>query len=429
MAEAEAKPDPAPSPLSDPRIRFALLTVLTYAVGFGVIMPVLPELVMELSGKSLAEATTIGGGLAVTYAIFQFIFSPTMGNLGDRFGRRPVVLIALAGFAVDYAVMAFAPTILWLFIGRAIAGGLGAVFAPAQAIMADVTTRENRARAFGLLGAAFGIGFIIGPAVGGLVGEFGTRVPFFVAAALAAVTFAYGLFTFEETLPAEKRRPFQWKRANPLGAIIALWNVKGIWLIAGAILLWISAVNIYPTLWSWFAAAQYGWGPGLIGLSLVFNGLSMALYQAFVIGPVTKKLGPNRSIQLGLAAAMIGFTFYVFNPFPLLVFPIALLLGIQGIIQPSMIALMSGAVSDDRQGELLGFNSSLAALAAIIAPLVYNPALAYFSGSDAPIHLPGAPFAIAAGFALLAFLLVTIDGRSRVQASPRTTSNPAEPSD
>lgn len=412
----EISPAPQASPLADPRIRFALLTIMTYAVGFGVIMPVLPELVMELSGKSLAQATTIGGGLSVTYAIFQFVFSPTMGNLGDRFGRRPVVLIALAGFAVDYAVMAFAPSIFWLFVGRAMAGGFGAVFAPAQAIMADVTTRENRARAFGLLGAAFGIGFIIGPAIGGIVGEFGIRVPFFVAAGLATLTFTYGLFTFKETLPEDKRRPFQWTRANPLGAIIALWNVKGIWLIAGAILLWISAVNIYPTLWSWFMAQRFGWGPGMIGLSLVVSGLSMVVYQSFVIGPATKKLGPNRSIQLGLGVAMIGFIVYAFNPFPYMVFVISIMLGIQGIVQPSMIALMSNSVADDRQGELLGFNSSLSALAAIIAPTVYNPALAYFSGSDAPIYFPGAPFIIAAGFAGLAFLLVTLDGKNRAKS-------------
>lgn len=414
MTESTASiPDAAPSPLADPRVRFALLTVVTYAVGFGVIMPVLPELVTSLSGKSIAEATTIGGALAATYAVFQFLFSPTMGNLGDHFGRRPIVLIALGGFAIDYAVMAFAPNILWLFVGRAIAGGLGAVFAPAQAIMADVTAREGRARAFGLLGAAFGTGFIIGPAIGGLVGELGVRIPFFVASGLAAMTFLYGLFTFRETLAPEKRRPFNWKRANPLGAILSLKGVSGIWLLAGAYLCWITAVNIYPTLWAWYTAARFGWGSGMIGASLVCTGLSMAFYQARVIGPITAKLGPTRSIQLGLACAAAGFAFYIVNPFALLVFVAGLLLGIQGIIQPSIAALMSGAVDDSRQGELMGFNSSLAALAAIIAPIIYSPALAYFSGSDAPFYFPGAPFALAAMFAGLALCLVTWDGKRR----------------
>lgn len=400
-----------PSPIHDPRIRFALLVVATYAVGLGVIMPVLPELVIELSGKSLAEATTIGGGLAATYAIFQFALSPTMGNLGDRFGRRPVILIALAGFAIDYAVMAFAPTVLWLFIGRAIAGGLGAVFAPAQAIMADVTSREGRARAFGLLGAAFGIGFIVGPALGGLIGELGVRAPFFVAAGLATLTFLYGLFRFEETLPAEKRRPFSLKRANPLGAIISLRSVKGLWLLAGAYLLWITSVNIYPTMWSWFAAAQYGWGPGMIGVSLVCTGVAMAFYQVKVIGPLTERLGPQRAIRLGLAGAMVGFAFYMVNPWGLLALLAGLVIGIQGIIQPALSALLSNAVDDDQQGELLGFNASLAALAAIAAPVAYSPLLAFFIGSDAPFRFAGAPFAVAFILSGIAMLLVSIHER------------------
>lgn len=400
------------APLRDPRVRFALLVVLTYAVGFGIIMPVLPTLVMELSGKSLAEATAIGGGLAVVYALFQFALSPTMGNLGDRFGRRPVVLIALAGFAIDYAVMAFAPDILWLFVGRAVAGGLGAVFAPAQAIMADVTAREGRARAFGLLGAAFGIGFIVGPALGGLTGELGVRAPFFIAASLAAITFVYGLFRFEETLPAERRRPFRWRRANPLGAMLSLRRVDGLWPLAGAYLCWISAVNIYPVAWSWFAAERFGWGPAMIGVSLVMTGLSMAFFQARVIGPLTKRVGPVRAIRIGLAGAITGFVFYIFVPWGWLALPFGLLMGIQGIVQPSLTALMSGAVEDDQQGELLGFNASLAALAAIIAPSVYNPLLSYFTGASAPVHFSGAPFVVSALFAGLALTLISLRRRA-----------------
>ncbi len=385
-----------------------MLVVLTYAIGFGVIMPVLPELVMELSNRPLAEATAIGGGLAATYAIFQFACSPAIGNLGDRFGRRPVVLIALAGFAVDYAVMAFAPDIFWLFVGRAIAGGLGAVFAPAQAIMADITPRAERASAFGLLGAAFGIGFIIGPALGGLIGELGTRAPFFVAAGLAGVTFLYGLLRFQETLPKERRRPFQWRRANPLGAILSLRSVAGLWPLAGAYLCWISAVNIYPVAWAWFASARFEWGPGMIGLSLVLTGLSMAFYQARIIGPLTARAGPVKAIRIGLAGAIAGFLFYMINPIGWLVLPVGLLLGIQGIIQPSLSALLSGAVDDDQQGELLGFNASLAALAAIIAPLAYNPLLAYFTSPQAPVHFSGAPFVLAALFACTAFVLISL---------------------
>lgn len=415
MAEASTD-QPAPALLRDPRIRFAMLVVLTYAVGFGIIMPVLPTLVMELGGLSLPRATSIGGLLAATYAVFQFALSPVMGNLGDRFGRRPVILIALAGFAVDYAVMAFAPSVIWLFVGRAIAGGLGAVFAPAQAIVADSTPREHRARAFGLLGAAFGVGFIIGPAIGGVIAGYGTRAPFFAASALALVTLAYGFFRLDETLPPEKRRPFSIRRANPLGALLSLRNVGGIGLLAGAYFLWITAVNMFPVLWSWFATERYGWGPGMIGVSLALTGISMALYQAFVIGPLTSKAGPNRAIQIGLAGAMAGQLFYIVNESGALALIAALVLGIQGVIQPSLTALLSSAVDDSRQGELLGFNSSLAALAAIVAPLAYNPLFAYFIGADAPFYFPGAPCALSLLFSALALLLVTIDKRRRAAA-------------
>ena len=264
------------------------------------------------------------------------------------------------------------------------------------------------ASAFGLLGAAFGIGFIIGPALGGLIGELGTRAPFFVAAGLAGVTFLYGLLRFQETLPKERRRPFQWRRANPLGAILSLRSVAGLWPLAGAYLCWISAVNIYPVAWAWFASARFEWGPGMIGLSLVLTGLSMAFYQARIIGPLTARAGPVKAIRIGLAGAIAGFLFYMINPIGWLVLPVGLLLGIQGIIQPSLSALLSGAVDDDQQGELLGFNASLAALAAIIAPLAYNPLLAYFTSPQAPVHFSGAPFVLAALFACTAFVLISL---------------------
>lgn len=400
----------------DPRIRFAMLVMLTYSVGFGIIMPVMPTLVMELGHMSLSDATSVGGALVATYAVFQFLFSPLMGNLGDRFGRRPVVLFALLGFAVDYAVMAFAPSLLWLFLGRAVAGGLGAVFAPAQAIVADATPRESRVQAFGLLGAAFGAGFIIGPGIGGMIAGLGTRAPFLAASALALVTLVYGLLRFEETLPPERRRPFSLKRANPLGAIVSLRNVGGIWLLAGAYLLWITAINICPVLWAWFATDRYGWGPGMIGLSLACTGISMAVCQVFVIGPLTARIGPNRAILIGLAGAMAGQIFYIVNGVGWLALIVSLMLGIQGIVQPSLTALLSAAVDDDRQGELLGLNSSLAALAAIAAPLSYNSLFTLFTGSDAPVSFPGAPFALAFLLAAIAMLLVGIDASRRIGA-------------
>ena len=244
----------------------------------------------------------------------------------------------------------------------------------------------------------------------------GTRVPFFIASGFALVTLLYGLVRFEETLPAERRRPFRFARANPLGAILSLRRVEGLWPLAGAYLLWITAVNVYPVLWSWFAAARYGWGPGMIGLSLAITGVSMAFYQARVIGPLTTRLGPHRAIRVGLAGAMAGFVFYIVNPWGILALFAGALIGIQGVIQPSLTALLSGAVEDDQQGELLGFNSSLAALAAIVAPLAYSPLLAFFTGSDAPLRFPGAPFLLSLSLACIAMLLVTRAGRVRAEA-------------
>ena len=223
--------------ISDPNIqkrakRFVLLTVFIYSVGFGIIMPVLPDLIRELANVGLAEATRLGAWIGAAYGIFQFLLGPMVGNLGDRFGRRPVFLVSLFGFGTDFLLMGLAPSIIWLFIGRSIAGGFGAIFGPANAAMADMSAAEDRAASFGKVGAAFGLGFIMGPALGGLLGEFGTRVPFFVAAGLAFANGIYGYFVFPETMPKERQRAFDWRRSNPLGALASLGKIKGILPIA-----------------------------------------------------------------------------------------------------------------------------------------------------------------------------------------------------
>lgn len=400
-------------------VRFVVLTVLIDAIGFGIVMPVLPGIVMKLGHVGLAEATRIGGWLGVIYAAVQFLTGPTMGNLGDRFGRRPIILGSLAGFAIDYALMGFAPSLGWLFVGRALAGLFGASFGPAGAAMADLSAPEERAKHFGMIGGAFGVGFVIGPAIGGLLGEIGPRWPFYAAAVLAAGNFLLGLFAFPETHAAENRRAFSWKRANPLGALIALRRHKGVLPVAFASFWWALASMIYPTTWAYYAIAAFSWTPGLIGASLALVGLLMALSQVFLVGRAVKRLGERHSAEIGIGFAMCGFVAYAVLRNGWLVFPVLALTAMQSLVMPSMSGLMSRRVPADAQGELQGFGGSIAALAAIIAPAIYNPALAWFTGPRAPFWFPGIAFAMATAAALVA--LVTLILMRRAPQIPPAT--------
>ncbi|MFT6047779.1 MAG: DHA1 family tetracycline resistance protein-like MFS transporter, partial [Arenicella sp.] len=292
--------------------RFVLLTVFVYSMGFGIIMPILPELIMQLEGVSLSRATLIGGFIASAYAVFQFLVGPLVGNLGDRFGRRPVFLLSLMGFSIDFFLMGFAPNIIWLFVGRAVAGGLGAIFGPANAAMADISTSENRAKGFGMVGAAFGIGFIIGPALGGVLGDFGTRIPFFVAAGLALATFIYGWFAFPETMLEEDRRAFSFKRANPIGAFLSLSKLPNVLGISVVFLMWVISANAYAISWAYFAPAQYGWDSKTVGLSLAVVGVSMALVQIFLIGRMVSRFGERSTAITAMIAGIGSLLFYAF---------------------------------------------------------------------------------------------------------------------
>ena len=402
-------------------MQFVVVAVLVDAMGFGIVMPVLPRIVMLLGHVDLAAATRIGGWLGVAYAGVQFLTGPLVGNLGDRFGRRPVLLGALTGFAVDYALMGFAPSLGWLFAGRALAGLFGASYGPAAAAMADLSAPEERARLFGLIGAAFGIGFIVGPAIGGLLGEFGPRAPFHAAAALAAANVLFGLFVFPETLAPEHRRPFRWRRANPLGALFALADVPGVLPVALAGFWWNLANMVYPATWSYYAIAAFGWSSGMIGLSLTWVGLVMVVSQMLLVGRLVKAFGERRAAALGMAAAAVSFLVYPFVTQGWVTFPLTLVLLVQSAVMPSMSGLMSRRVPADRQGELQGFTGSIAAVGAILAPLIYNPVLAHFTAPGARWHLPGAPFVIAAAAALLA-LLVLLRLRPAAQMPPATAS-------
>ncbi len=382
--------------------RFVLLTVFIYSVGFGIIMPVLPDLIRELADVGLAEATRLGAWIGAAYGIFQFLLGPLVGNLGDRFGRRPVFLVSLFGFGTDFLLMGLAPSIIWLFMGRSIAGGFGAIFGPANAAMADMSAAEDRAASFGKVGAAFGLGFIMGPALGGLLGDFGTRIPFFVAAGLAFANGIYGYFVFPETMDKERQRPFEWRRANPLGALASLGKIKGILPVAFIYFVWVCSINIYPAAWAFFAPAQFGWDAQMVGVSLTLVGVSMVVFQTFIIGKTVKRFGERMTAMMGMG---FGITTYVVVAF-LTSGTFALILnfinGFAGMAMPAVNAMMSMRTPPDQQGELQGLTGSMSALAFLLAQLVYNNALATFTASDAPVHFPGAPFIIAATMGTLA---------------------------
>jgi MFS transporter, DHA1 family, tetracycline resistance protein len=388
--------------------RFVLMAVFISSAGFGIIMPALPQLIQQLEGVTLSEATKTGAWIGATYAIFQFLLGPTMGNLGDRFGRRPVFLIALSGFAIDFLLMGLAPSVVWLFIGRGIAGALGAIFGPANATMADISSAENRAASFGKVGAAFGLGFIFGPAVGGFLGDYSARLPFFVASGLAFGVFLYGYFTFPETMAPERRRPFEWRRANPLGALMSLSKQRSVLPIAVIYFLWVSAVNVYPASWSYFSPAQFGWGPKMVGLSLTLVGISMVVFQALVLGKVVARFGERRTVQIAMVYGAFSFllTALISNGWVILAF--TLTNGVQGMAMPSINAMMSRRLPPDQQGELQGFNGSLAALSILFAQIIYNNILAYFTSETTPIHFPGAPFLIASAMALISLIALSL---------------------
>jgi MFS transporter, DHA1 family, tetracycline resistance protein len=421
-------------------MRFVLITVFIYAAGFGIIMPSLPDLIQELEGITLSEATQMGAWIGATYAIFQFAMGPMVGNLGDRFGRRPVFLVSLFAFGFDFLLMGMAQSIVWLFIGRAIAGGLGAVFGPANAAMADLSDAKNRAASFGKVGAAFGMGFIIGPAIGGFIadpqlllglfGAFGlneigqflashsTRVPFFAAAAMAFANCIYGWFVFPETMPKERQRTFEWRRANPLGALISLGKVRSVLPVALVYFLWSFAGQIYPATWSFFAKAQFGWDTKMIGLSLTAVGISMAICQAFIIGRAVNRFGERLTAQLGMVCGLFGFLMLAFMTNGLLAFALFFINGLQGIAQPALNAMMSRRIPPDQQGELQGFNGSMAALAFLLAQLIFNFTLAFFTSDAAPFRFPGAPFIIAATFAAISLITLTMLPRSDAAPQP-----------
>jgi DHA1 family tetracycline resistance protein-like MFS transporter len=388
-------------------ISFIFITLLIDVTGLGLIIPVMPKLIETLTGGSISDASRWGGWLTFAYAIMQFLFAPVLGNLSDQYGRRPVLLFSLLGFGIDYLFLSFAPTIGWLFAGRLIAGITGASFTTAAAYIADISTDENRAQNFGMIGAAFGLGFIIGPVIGGLLGEYGARVPFLVAAGLSLLNALYGFFVLPESLPKQSRRPFQWKRANPLGSLLHLRKYPAIGGLVFSLVLVYIAGHAVQSNWTFFTIERFGWSEKLIGISLGVVGLLTALVQGGLIRFTNPRLGNEKSIYLGLSLYCVGLVLFAFASQSWMMFLFLVPYCLGGIAGPALQAIISGNVPSNEQGELQGALTSLMSATSIVGPPLMTNLFAYFTQPSAPVQFAGAPFLLGsllmAGSTLIAY--------------------------
>jgi DHA1 family tetracycline resistance protein-like MFS transporter len=377
-------------------LNFIFLTLLIDITGLGIIIPVMPKLIGQLTGEGLSVASEYGGWLTFAYAFMQFIFAPILGNLSDKYGRRPVLLLSLLGFGIDYLFLAFAPSIFWLFVGRIIAGIAGASMTTAMAYIADVSTPEKRAQNFGLIGAAFGLGFIVGPVLGGVLGQFGTRIPFFAAAGLALLNFLYGYFILPESLTKENRRPFNFKTANAWASLARLKRYPKVLSLAGALILVYLASYALQSVWTYYNMYKFGWTEALVGYSLGFVGITIAVVQGGLIRIIIPKLGQERSLYIGLALYSFGYILFAFASESWMMFAFMIPYSLGGIAGPALQGIMSNQVPDNEQGELQGTLTGLMSLTAIFGPLLMTHLFSAFTGKQDYFEFPGAPFLVGA---------------------------------
>lgn len=387
-------------------LAFIFVTVLIDAIGFGVVIPVLPGLLVTLTGKPLDQAAQISGWIMFLYAVTQFICGPVIGGLSDRFGRRPVLLASLLAFGLDYIAMSFAPTLAWLVAARLVAGVTGASFPTAYAYIADISTPERRAPNFGLIGMAFGFGFIIGPALGGIVAEFGPRVPFMVSAGLALANAAYGWFVLPESLKPENRRAFDWRRANPVGALLRLRRAHPVVLaLCATVFLWTMGYQSLYTTWNYFTIERFGWTPREVGWSLGAVGVVGALVQGVLSRRLIPQFGARRIVLWGALSAVAGYAIYATAAQGWMMYAGIVVSALQGLVFPSIQGMMSAGVAPSEQGELQGSVSSIQSLSSIMGPPLMTGAFATFSATNAPVYFPGAPFALAVVFSIAALVM------------------------
>jgi DHA1 family tetracycline resistance protein-like MFS transporter len=414
MSETSAvEAAPVTAPASGAAVVFIFVTILLDMLALGLIMPILPKLVESFVDNDTARAARIFGLFGTAWALMQFVFSPILGSLSDRFGRRPVVLLSNFGLGLDYVLMALAPSLIWLFVGRVISGVTSASISTAFAYIADITPAERRAAVFGKVGAAFGAGFIIGPAVGGLLGDVDPRLPFWVAAGLSFANTIYGLLILPESLPRDRRAPFHWKSANPIGALHLLRSDR---ILAG-----LSLVNFFtqlahavlPSTFVLYATYRYGWDSKTVGITLAMVGICAMLVQGAGIGPIIRLFGERLALLLGLVCGAAGFLIFAIapsGPLSWLGIPVMSLWGVSGA---AIQSLMTKQVASDQQGQLHGATSSVQSVSQLLGPFLFTLTFAYFIGANAPLQLPGAPFFMASALVLLALAIAagTLSGK------------------
>jgi MFS transporter, DHA1 family, tetracycline resistance protein len=386
--------------------RFVLFTIFIDSIGFGIVMPVLPRLIISVGATNISGAISIAAWMGLAMALASFVAAPVMGGLSDRFGRRPVLLLALGGLCIDYLFLAVAHTLPLIFIGRVISGVFGGSYAPSQAAIADITAPGDRAKTFGLVGAAFGVGFIVGPALGGLLGQISDRAPFFAASAFAALNFLYGLTVFPETLQPENRRRFDWRRANPLGALAVARAIPGMAATATVLILWQIASFVYPLTWSFYVIAKFNWSSMMIGISFAAVGITIALSQTLITGPAVRRFGERDAATIGLIGAIGGFVAYAFITQSWMAFATMAAIALQSLVQPSLMAMLSRRATAETQGEVQGVASMAMGVGSICAPVLLTRPMAYFTSPAAPFQFPGAAFAVAAAFGVAALILL-----------------------
>jgi DHA1 family tetracycline resistance protein-like MFS transporter len=383
------------APASRHALAFIFITMLVDTIGLGIVIPVTPKLITELTGEGMSEAARWGGWLFFVFALMQFFCAPAIGNLSDRFGRRPILIGSLAMLGVDYLITAAAPTILWLFVGRFLSGIAGAAYPTANAYIADVSPPEKRAANFGLVSAAFGIGFVIGPAIGGLLGQYGARLPFYVSAGIAFCNALYGFFVLKESLPLTSRRKFDLRRANPLGALLALRRFPSMLALFGVVILMQLAHDANPVVWTYYTMLKFNWSPAQVGYSLMVVGAMLALVFSVITRIVVPRIGEIRSVYLGLVCGTIGFMGFAFASHGWAMYAWMAVWVMMGVTGPSLNAIMSRKVGPSEQGELQGAIASLNGVASVVAPPILANLFGYFTSDAAPLYFPGSAFFVA----------------------------------
>ena len=389
---------------------FLIITVIIDSMGIGLIGPVMPALLKELGNTGVSTAAIWGGLLATSFAFMQFCFGPLLGNISDSYGRRPVLLLSLFVMVIDYLIMGYASSIWVLFIGRLVGGITAATHSTAMAYMADISENNEKSQNFGLIGAAFGIGFVLGPLLGGVLGEFSSRAPFFAAAGLASLNLCLGYFVLPETINDQNKRPFKFTRANPLAALRQLRRINGVGRLLLILFVYDVAFYVYPAVWSYWSEEKFGWGPIQIGYSFAAFGLCMAFTQGYLMRKIIRYIGENKTVTMTLYINIISFFFIAFITDSWMVWVLIPLISLGVISGPALQGLMSQAVPDDQQGELQGLLTSITAIGMIISPLLMTLTFGFFTGVGNYIYFPGSPFIIS--FVLITLCIILYSKRS-----------------